>query len=74
MAAHLAGNGVLIVAVVDGAQTQAVLFGPDGVTAGLAAGGAVLLCPTIAPEDTEDAAARLAGRLATQWMRQGATA
>jgi len=53
---------LVIVAVVDGAQTQAVLFGPDGVAIGLAPGGAVLLCPTISPEDVEAAATGLAER------------
>jgi len=50
----------VIVCVVDAAQTQDVLFGPDGVAAGLRPGGAVLLCPTIAPADAERFAARLA--------------
>jgi 3-hydroxyisobutyrate dehydrogenase-like beta-hydroxyacid dehydrogenase len=48
-----------IVAVVDAAQAGAVLFGPDGAAAALPAGAAVLLCPTIAPHDTEALAARL---------------
>ncbi|MBX3637172.1 MAG: NAD(P)-dependent oxidoreductase [Rubrivivax sp.] len=64
----------VIVAVVDAAQTREVLFGRDaggpgdagaamvhrGIAGGLAAGGVVLLCPTIAPEDVVDCAARLA--------------
>jgi 3-hydroxyisobutyrate dehydrogenase len=53
---------LVIVAVVDGAQTQAVLFGPDGVATGLAPGGAVLLCPTISPDDVEAAATGLAAQ------------
>lgn len=53
---------LVIVAVVDGAQTQAVLFGPDGIADGLAPGGAVLLCPTISPEHVEAAAAGLAAQ------------
>lgn len=52
----------LIVAVVDGAQTHQVLFGADGAAAALASGSRVLLCPTIAPQDVETAAMRLAGR------------
>jgi putative dehydrogenase len=51
---------VLIVCVVDAAQTQDVLFGPQGAASTLSAGQAVLLCPTIAPQDVEGLAARLA--------------
>jgi putative dehydrogenase len=50
----------VIVCVVDAAQTEQVLFGPQGVARGLQPGRAVLLCPTIAPADVEDFAARLA--------------
>lgn len=46
-------SDVVIVAVVDAAQTQAVLFGPHGAADALPPGSAVLLCPTIAPADTE---------------------
>ncbi len=52
----------VIVCVVDAQQTESVLFGPQGVADGLAAGGTVLLCPTIAPADVERFAARLAER------------
>ena len=48
-----ASSDVVIVAVVDAAQTEAVLFGPHGVARGMARGSTVLLCPTIAPGDTE---------------------
>jgi L-threonate 2-dehydrogenase len=51
---------LVIVAVVDAEQTEAVLFGSDGVAAGLAPGGTVMLCPTIGPADVERLAARLA--------------
>lgn len=61
-AALAARSEVLIVAVVDAAQTEAVLFGADGAAAALPAGAAVLLCPTIAPADVERCAARLAAR------------
>jgi len=54
-----AGCSSLIVAVVDAGQTEAVLFGPKGAAAGLPAGAAVLLCPTLAPQETECIAARL---------------
>ncbi len=56
-----AGCALLIVAVVDAAQTEAVLFGAAGAAAALPAGAAVLLCPTIGPADVERFAARLAG-------------
>ena len=52
----------LIVCVVDAAQTEAVLFGPDGAAAAMRPGQAVLLCPTIAPQDVEGFAQRLAER------------
>jgi 3-hydroxyisobutyrate dehydrogenase len=50
---------LLIVAVVDAAQTREVLFGDEGAAAALAPGAAVLLCPTIGPADVERAAARI---------------
>jgi 3-hydroxyisobutyrate dehydrogenase len=57
---------LVIVAVVDATQTREVLFGADGLVHGLdhtrSAGAAVMLCPTIAPEDVEAAAAGLAAR------------
>ena len=58
-AAAAAGARCAIVAVVDAAQTEAVLFGVDGAAAALPVGAAVMLCPTIAPHDTEALAARL---------------
>jgi L-threonate 2-dehydrogenase len=57
-----AGAGALIVCVVDAEQARSVLFGRDGAAAALQPGAAVLLCPTIAPADVEDIAARLAER------------
>ncbi|ODV11699.1 MAG: hydroxyacid dehydrogenase [Rubrivivax sp. SCN 70-15] len=60
--AGLAGCELVIVAVVDAAQTREVLFGADGLAAALAPGATVMLCPTIAPADTEACAARLAER------------
>lgn len=59
-AAAARGARCAIVAVVDAAQTDAVLFGAGGLAAALPRGAAVLLCPTIAPHDTERFAARLA--------------
>ena len=58
-AAACAAAGCAIVAVVDATQTEAVLFGTEGIAAALPTGAAVLLCPTIAPHDTEALAARL---------------
>jgi L-threonate 2-dehydrogenase len=49
----------LIVCVVDAAQAHDVLFGARGAAAALRAGAAVLLCPTIAPQEVEALAARL---------------
>lgn len=67
-AALAARCALVVVCVVDARQTHEVLFGADGVADGLAqraggpAGAAVMLCPTIAPEDVEAAAAALAAR------------
>ena len=57
-----AQTDVAIIVVVDAAQIDAVLFDADGVAAAAADGGAktVLLCSTIAPQDTQRFAARLA--------------
>ncbi len=56
-----AGRGctAAIVCVVDAQQCETVLFGPQGLAAALPAGAAVLLCPTIAPADTETLGTRL---------------
>jgi len=56
------GRELLIVVVVDAAQTDAVLFGPRGAVHGLGAGATAMLCPTIAPQTVEACAARLAQR------------
>lgn len=53
---------LLIVCVVDAQQTEEVLFGAGGVTETLQPGRAVMLCPTMAPEDTENFARRLSAR------------
>ncbi|MEP6738997.1 MAG: NAD(P)-dependent oxidoreductase [Caldimonas sp.] len=50
---------LLIVAVVDAAQCEAVLFGAGGASVSLPRGGCVMLCPTIAPASTVSIAARL---------------
>lgn len=61
-AAAAQGAGVVIIAVVDATQTAAALFGDAGAAQTLTADACVLLCPTIAPADTEAIAARLAAR------------
>ncbi|MBS0317138.1 MAG: NAD(P)-dependent oxidoreductase [Proteobacteria bacterium] len=62
-AAELAGaSEALLVCVVDADQTREVLFGAGGAIEGLRTGQTVLLCPTIAPQDVADCAARLAVR------------
>jgi 3-hydroxyisobutyrate dehydrogenase len=58
-AAAAAGAATLIVCVVDAAQSADVLFGQDGAAAAMHAGAAVLLCPTISPQDVESLSARL---------------
>jgi len=57
LAAHC---GVLIVAVIDAAQVEAVLFGDHGAATQQPKGGTVLLCPTLGPDQVEAIAARLA--------------
>jgi L-threonate 2-dehydrogenase len=56
------GCAALIVCVVDAAQTREVLFGPGGAAAAMQPGQAVLLCPTIAPQDVEGFPGRLRSR------------
>lgn len=50
---------VIIIVVVDAGQIDDVLFGPDGVACPAASGKTILLCSTIAPEDTCSFARRL---------------
>ena len=59
-AAAAEGCDLAIIVVVDATQTEAVLFGPQGIVQSLKAGADVMLCPTIAPDDVERFAARLA--------------
>ncbi len=59
-AQSLKPGAALVVAVVDGAQTRDVLFGPEGAAAALQPGQVVLLCPTISPQDVEAMAQELA--------------
>ena len=62
VAASLAPEGVLIVVVVDAAQTEAVLWGPQGAATALRPGQTVLLCPTLGPQTVAEQARRLAER------------
>jgi 3-hydroxyisobutyrate dehydrogenase-like beta-hydroxyacid dehydrogenase len=57
--AHLAADGVVLVAVVDTPQCEAVLWAADGAAPQMRPGQTVLLCPTIAPQDIEHMADRL---------------
>ena len=56
------GLDALVVFVVNAAQAEDALFGPDGCVGRLAAGCVVLCCVTIAPEAARKLAARLAER------------
>jgi L-threonate 2-dehydrogenase len=58
----LMADGVLIVCVVDASQSHHVLFGEHGAGPSLHPGHTVMLCPTIAPQDTEALALALAER------------
>jgi len=57
-----ANSQAFIVCVVDAAQTEEVLFGEQGLARMLRPGHAVMLCPTISPQDVESFAVRLAER------------
>lgn len=59
-ARSLAPDGVLLIAVVDAAQTEAVLWGADGAGSELKPGQTVMLCPTLGPQTVQDQAERLA--------------
>lgn len=61
-AAAAAAADVVVVCVSDTADVEAVLFGEDGVLAGLAPGGLVIDCSTIAPGATARFAERLRER------------
>ncbi|WP_396430737.1 NAD(P)-dependent oxidoreductase [Limnohabitans sp.] len=61
-ARKLAPDGVLLVAVVDAAQTEAVLWGEGGACTALQPGQAVMLCPTLGPGTVQAQAERLAQR------------
>ena len=56
----LGPHGLLVVAVVDALQCEAVMWGEGGAAAALRPGHTVMWCPTIAPDTVESLAARLA--------------
>ncbi len=56
----LAPQGVLIIAVVDDAQTRQVLWGEHGAASALQPGQALMLCPTLAPDFVAQQAVQLA--------------
>jgi 3-hydroxyisobutyrate dehydrogenase len=58
----LAPDGVLMVVVVDAAQTEAVLWGEGGAGPVLKPGQSVMLCPTLGPATVQSQAERLAPR------------
>lgn len=58
----LAPDGVLMVVVVDAAQTEAVLWGDGGAALGLQPGQTVMLCPTLGPTTVQSHAERLASK------------
>lgn len=49
-----------VVVVLNAAQTETVLFGPDGIVSGMRAGSVVMACATVAPDFARDMAARCA--------------
>ena len=51
---------IVISVVVNAAQTRAVCFGENGITPAMRRGGIVLMCSTIAPDDSASIAAELA--------------
>ena len=59
-AAVAAASDVVVTIVSDTPDVEAVLFGPDGVAAGAAAGSLVIDMSTISPSATRDFASRLA--------------
>lgn len=56
--AAAADAGILVVVVVNAAQTEAVLFGADGAAGALKPGTVIVSCATMAPDDARRLAAR----------------
>ena len=61
-AAAAASAEAVLTCVSDTPDLEAVLFGPDGVAAGLASGGVVVDCSTVSPSATADMASQLAAQ------------
>ncbi len=59
LAQGLPANGLLVITVVTADETRTVLWGEGGAAQHLVPGQCVMLCPTIAPEDTVAIAQRL---------------
>jgi 3-hydroxyisobutyrate dehydrogenase-like beta-hydroxyacid dehydrogenase len=59
LARGLPDDGVLLVVVVDDAQTESVLWGPQGAVAAMRPGQAVVLCPTLSPQFVQEQGQRL---------------
>jgi len=53
-------SDILVIVVLNAAQTEAVLFGPDGWAKNLRKGAAIIACATVAPEFARTCAARCA--------------
>lgn len=62
-AAAAEGAGAVFSVVLNGAQTESVLFGPQGCAAVMAAGGVFVSMATLSPDLARDLAARLAPAL-----------
>jgi 3-hydroxyisobutyrate dehydrogenase len=62
------GAEAVIIMVSDTPDVEAVVFGPNGVADGLAAGGLVIDMSTIAPGASVEFAERLAERCAGRWL------
>jgi len=54
-----AGADLLTIVVVNAAQAEAVLFGPEGGAEALSPGGVVMLCSTVKPDYAKETARRL---------------
>ncbi len=57
-----AGAGIVVTAVVNAAQTEAALLGPDGALSTASPGAVVISTATMAPQDCERIAAAVAAR------------
>jgi len=55
----VAGADVAVIVVVNAAQTEAVLFGENGVVSAMKSGGVIIACATISPAEAKRFAARV---------------